>query len=587
MRQSLLTRDHVNNGALSLIGVLAKAGQAAVVEEFFELFKTPWEWYRSGRTYDVVVATTDKVIEPRPRLLILYSAEPMNLDGEIGLAARNREHGATLKQGNNRFPVYGDLLAFSEDGNGVQCVVTESGAAGVKVEASDSRVIRLGYDLFEEVRFLLSAGQPFEHAETPTLDIHIAMLREWILELGIFLLEIPPSPAGSDFFVCLTHDIDFVGIRNHKFDHSMWGFIFRATVGVLHRFLRRRISASQLLTSWLAVASLPFVYAGWVKDFWEPFDWYLEIEKDLPATYFLIPFKRRSGERVPGARGSHRATAYDVSDLSQWTTVLQNQGCELGVHGIDAWHSAEKGREELTRISVVTKESKIGTRIHWLLCDENTPSVLEQAGYTYDSTVGYNDTIGYRAGTSQVFRPLGTQTLLELPMHIQDGALFYPRKLNLSEGEAEQRCESLISDVRKLGGVLTVLWHDRSHAPERFWGNFYARLVLKLRSLDAWFATGTQVVGWFEKRRKVRFEPIEGEDGISGIRLRYNGEEISPPLNIRAHHACQGKELPTASFPSSKFMDTAWDGGNDEQVTQVFPRVHIATGNPICYEVAN
>jgi len=45
------------------------------------------------------------------------------------------------------------------------------------------------------------------------------------------------------------------------------------------------------------------------------------------------------------------------------------EGCELGVHGIDAWHSVEKGRDELARIAAVTGESRIGIRIHWLLRD--------------------------------------------------------------------------------------------------------------------------------------------------------------------------------------------------------------------------
>ena len=103
-----------------------------------------------------------------------------------------------------------------------------------------------------------------------------------------------------------------------------------------------------------------------------------------------------------------------------------------------------------------------------------------------------------------MFRPLGAQTLLELPLHIQDGALFYPQRLDLSEREAESRCDALIGNARKLGGVLTLLWHDRSHAPERFWGDFYAGLVLRLRSLGGWFGTGSQVATWFRNRRKVR-----------------------------------------------------------------------------------
>src|SRR5205814_1139346 len=117
---------------------------------------------------------------------------------------------------------------------------------------------------------------------------------------------------------CLTHDIDFVGIRNHKFDHTMWGFLYRSTAGAVRNLFRRRISAARLFDSLRAAVSLPFVYLGWAKDFWEPFEWYLRVEKALPATYFLIPFKRRVGERVPGGHASRRAAAYDVHDLPRW-----------------------------------------------------------------------------------------------------------------------------------------------------------------------------------------------------------------------------------------------------------------------------
>jgi hypothetical protein len=418
--------------------------------------------------------------------------------------------------------------------------------------------------LFDEVQFLLSAGQPVEHAHVPTLDVHIRMLRSWILNEGIPLLEIPPAPAGQSFAVCLTHDIDFVGIRNHWFDHSMWGFVYRATAGALRNCIRGRLSWTHLFRTWLSAASLPFVYAGWAKDFWEPFEWYLRIEDDLPATYFLIPFKRRPGDKVPGLYGSRRATAYDLSDIPHWTKILSEHGCELGVHGIDAWHSADKGRGELARIAEVTGSSKIGNRVHWLLRGEETFRVLEDAGYDYDSSVGYNETIGYRAGTSQVFRPLDAQTLLELPLHIQDGALFYPQRLDLSETEAEKRCQALIDNASIFGGVLTLLWHDRSHGPERFWGDFYVRLLQTLRSLDGWFATAGQVVGWFRKRREVRFEWAEAA-GSARTCLRYQGEEIHPPVKVRIY-APASRQSDGESVGEMEIIDIPWNGKSVDEL---------------------
>jgi hypothetical protein len=196
-------------------------------------------------------------------------------------------------------------------------------------------------------------------------------------------------------------------------------------------------------------------------------------------------------------------------------------------------------------------------RMHWLLCDASTASVLEKAGYAYDSTAGYNETIGYRNGTGQVFRPLGTASLLELPLHIQDGALFYPQQLDLSESEAEARCQPLVENARQHGGVLTLLWHDRSHGPERFWGGFYATLVERLKASDAWFATASQLADWFRKRRSVRFDSVMTVNGPQTVPF-YAGNDVTPPFVVRRHQprAAEGDGRSAASG----WVDVAWNG---------------------------
>ena len=571
-----------------MIGVIPKSEQARFVKEFFELFKTPWELYRPDRVYDVIIATGDRLPEVSPRLLLVYGPAEKSIDARIGVSVRRRLQCAVVNNRDALLPIYREMAMFADHSNGVACVTAESETAGIRTGLSGSTVIRLGYDLFDEIEHLLSSGQPVENAHLPTLEIHIRMLRQWILEAGIPLIEIPPTPAGHSFVVCLTHDIDFVGIRNHKFDHTMWGFVYRATVVAVRNFVRGRLSLRRLVRNWLAVASLPFVYGGWAKDFWEPFEWYLDVETGLPATYFLIPFKRRSGDNVPGRDASRRATAYDVSDLPHWTTTLLKKGCELGVHGIDSWHSVDKGREELTRIAAVTGDSAIGTRIHWLLRDANTPAVLERAGYAYDSTFGYNETVGYRAGTGQVFRPLGAKTLLEIPLHIQDGALFYPQRLDLSEPEAQGRCQILIDNAAKFGGVLTLLWHDRSHAPERCWGDLYIRLLRTLKATDCWFGTAGQVVDWFRKRREVRFELVETEDGSACACPCYDGGEVVPPLNIRLHRTCgEGNDSAMSSPAASDFVDIPWNGVSRDEIGQLLQESFVGPSDPVRAELAS
>jgi len=485
-----------------MIGVLPKAGQERAVEEFFELFKTPWEMYRPGRSYDVVIATATDIPQVQASLIVLY-----------GVEAKTLQPGA--------------------------------------------RVVRAAYDLFDEVRVLLTAGQPAARAHVPTLDVYIDTLRRWIVDAGVPLLEIPPSPAGYRFTVCLTHDIDFVGIRRHLCDHTMWGFLYRATFEALRKYLRGRLAFSRLMKCWRAAASLPFVYLGWARDFWDPFQWYLGVERGLPATYFVIPYKRRQGEHVPGPHAHRRAAAYDVLDIADATKTLVGHGCEVGVHGIDAWTDAGLGIAERKRVAGVTGQRHVGVRMHWLLSDRGTAAKLEHAGYSYDATCGYNETIGYRCGTTLPFRPLTTNTLMELPLHIQDGALFYPHNLNLDDDEAEARCRPLIEHARSTGGVLTVLWHDRSHAAERFWGDFYVAFVRSLRASNAWFATASQAVGWFRARRQVRFERVDGAQG-SGVRVRYDGQPVDPPMTLRRH-------------AGTRTTDAPWNGAGPVDVMSALP----------------
>src|SRR6185369_8504752 len=132
---------------------------------------------------------------------------------------------------------------------------------------------------------------------------------------------------------------------------------------------------------------------------------------------------------------------------------------------------------EREAVAAASEHAVAGVRMHWLFFDDESPARLENAGYAYDSTYGYNDTVGFRAGTLQVFKPLAARTLLELPLHVMDTALFYPTHLDLAPEAAKHTVAALIDEAERQGGVLTVNWHDRSIAPERLWDDFYLDLL--------------------------------------------------------------------------------------------------------------
>ena len=425
----------------------------------------------------------------------------------------------------------------------------------------DASALRVGYNLFQEVNYLLTVGQPVSNARTPTLEEHIAWLRDWITLSGFSLLEIPPVPDGYSFIACLTHDIDHPSVRNHLFDHTMFGFLHRSTLGTWRDAFRGRKSVRNLLKNWWAACLLPFVYLRFARDFWLEFDRYLEIEAGHGSTFYVIPSRNYPGHTAEGVASPMRACQYDLDQILPQLKRIVAAGGEVGVHGLDAWLDVDQGRKELERVSRAVGVTELGIRMHWLFFDRNSPSVLDRAGFTYDSTVGYRETIGYRAGTMQAYAPPGVSNLLELSLQVMDTALFYPKYLNLGEKEAERMVFRLIEDAERFGGALTFNWHDRSIAPERLWDDFYLKLLRELERRGAWFPTATQAVGWFRKRRSASLEATPVEPGKIRVRGRMNSADNFPGLKIRLQKP-RARSLagPATARTAAEAVDLRLDG---------------------------
>ncbi|MBN1550256.1 hypothetical protein JW979_02255 [bacterium] len=537
-----------------MIGVVSKTHETEVITEFFELFKTPWEFYDPAHKYDVIIAAGTAPPETDATLILIYSSEKLPCD-DCGILKPNSSDTNTLALwGNIKFPIYGKSIAFKNHYGGNLLSNNSGQVLGYEKKNGHQRILRFGYDLFEEVYFLLTKGQPPEYALFPTLDYQIDILRSLITESGIRLLEIPPSPAGYKFIACMTHDIDFIRIRDHKFDHTMWGFLYRATVGTLIDVLRSKRNWKDLYLNWKAVATLPLVHLGLSPDFWFKFERYAELEKNVNArsTFFFIPFKNRVGNKVGGANAKRRASKYDVLDIQEVVRNLLNSGFDVGVHGIDAWHDILSACEEKKRITDVSKKTDVGIRMHWLYFNENTFRMLDEAGFSYDSTFGYNDTVGFRAGTLQAFKPISVKQIHELPLHIQDTALFNPKHMSLTKADAWQLCEYLIKKAASHGGALTVLWHDRSLSPERLYEDFYIKLLHEIKSQQAWFATAQDAVDWFRMRRSAEFLP-NGD-----VKFSYQPEKGSnlPKLILRTYNTASPAADNDSATPAP-FTDTS------------------------------
>ena len=139
--------------------------EPSTVAEFFELFKTPWEFWRPGTRYDVLLCSNSPVPENDASLLLLYGSQRQAFEQSRGIETRSIRGPGFVTFRGGRMPIYGNCLLFDGQGDKVLLHDATGSAAAVSTASGAQAMVRLGFDLFEEFHHLLTQGQPAELAE--------------------------------------------------------------------------------------------------------------------------------------------------------------------------------------------------------------------------------------------------------------------------------------------------------------------------------------------------------------------------------------------------------------------------------------
>ena len=125
---------------------------------------------------------------------------------------------------------------------------------------------------------------------------------------------------------------------------------------------------------------------------------------------------------------------------------IDRQGWEIGLH--PSWYSFDDA-DELKRQKEILEKALgheiVSIRQHYLHYDIRiTPAVHAEAGFKYDSTLGFNDNVGFRFGTCYPYHLYDLNAekelpIMEIPLVIHDGAMLKPVKgMRLDEDTAFQ-----------------------------------------------------------------------------------------------------------------------------------------------------
>lgn len=324
------------------------------------------------------------------------------------------------------------------------------------------------------------------------VDAYMLCLRDVLEALaGGGLLSRPVWPGGAPFAFCVTHDIDSLRKWRPRRMLGELGYLRLAwrtggPAGVL-----RRLKAT-CRSLWRAPD--PHDNAAALAE--------REREAGIHATYFFL------ADHAHPQDGGYRLTRGGrPAEIVRRTAEL---GHEVALHGsfrtLDEPGRLARERRVLEQIV----GPAAGQRQHFLRF--TIPASWEMyaaLGFAYDSSLGFAEREGSRAGFSFPFFPYSFRRrrpypFLEIPLTLMDATLYAYR--GLSAEEARQAAEYLLEHVASAGGCFTLLWHNATfdEADLPGYGALFWEIIEMARARRPWVAPLCEAAEWWrEHMRRV------------------------------------------------------------------------------------
>lgn len=157
-------------------------------------------------------------------------------------------------------------------------------------------------------------------------------------------------------------------------------------------------------------------------------------------------------------------------------------GWEFGLHqSFQSWNRVDMQLREKHYLEAVLKHAVNTCRQHWLRFSwRHTWQIQQQAGFSEDATLGFNDRPGFRASAALRFKPWPLHLaeplkITALPLVLMDSHLYdYQPMDEQARGDA---IECWVNEIKAVGGEASFVWHSHVFNQDYGWREGFEQLV--------------------------------------------------------------------------------------------------------------
>ncbi|MBI5763696.1 MAG: hypothetical protein HZA51_09265 [Planctomycetes bacterium] len=265
----------------------------------------------------------------------------------------------------------------------------------------------------------------------------------------------------------------------------------------------------------------------------------LQREANLRSAFYFATINRRDGHPCD--------VDYDIDQTRYGNLIrsLSSDGFEIGLHA--SYCTVSEGPDVSVQLAKMPPAALpiTGVRHHYLQLNHADPmSTLidhSDARLRYDSSIGFNDAPGFRAGLAMPFHPFDAtcsvrRDFVELPMTLAD--------MHLPTHDAAagiQIVRKHLECVRGVGGLAVLNWHVGHSMTHPGWrAGLIEAIELLRQDSSVWTPTPSEMAEWWIERTAAmdraaeRFDPLDASSDVLEWPQAAKSTSRVPPSTLAA-----------------------------------------------------